>query len=111
MKVGTELVLSVCCSTIERHEVLCCWEMLQGAEKLKPWLCSLCWGIAGAGSAGCSALFSFPPLLLFESLLMLFIERGLSSVAKYSLKVIAKQTGLSVVVDAGGDAALPAQPY
>lgn len=77
-------MLSVCCNTIERHEVLCCWEMLQGAGgdqtgMIKPWLCSLmlryCQGL-GLQGAQPSCRAAFPPFLLFQSLLMLFIERG-----------------------------------
>lgn len=83
MKVETELVLSACCNTVVIHEVLCCWETLQGAGgdqigMLKPWLCSLmlghCLGL-GLQRAQPSSRAAFPPLPLSESLPMLFIER------------------------------------
>lgn len=73
MKVETKLVLSVCCNTVLRQEVLCYWEMLQGAGgdqagMLKPWLCSLMLGYC----QGWVCRLLSP---LAESLLMFFVER------------------------------------
>lgn len=73
MKVETKLVLSVCCNTVVRHEVLCCWEMLQGtggdqAGMLKPWLCSLMLGHCQGWVCRLLSPLAEQPSLLFYSL-------------------------------------------
>lgn len=62
MKVETELVLSACCNTVVIHEVLCCWETLQGAWGRPDWdaqtlvVLPHAGALPGAGSAACPAL-------------------------------------------------------